>query len=76
MAPSKKPRKMPASSKAKQATLQRHIPGIAEADYTLGINEYVDELAPRTALEIDIAADLAAVTVEHDQLRARKHMLM
>lgn len=76
MAPRKKQQTKPAPTKARQATLQRHIPGIAEADYKHGINAYKEELGPRTALENDLTADIAAVTVEYDQLRARKHMLM
>lgn len=76
MAPrAKQPNKL-APTDAKPATLQRHIPGMAAANYTHGINAYIDELGPRTALEKDLAADVGAVTVECDQLRARKHLLM
>ena len=76
MAPRKKQQNKPAPIKAKPATLQRQIPGIAAADYKHDIIAYMEELGPRTALENALAADIAAVSVEYDQLRARKHMLM
>ena len=76
MAPRKKQQNKPVPTEAKPATLQRQLPGITATDYKHGINAYMDELGPRTALEKALAADIAAVSVEYDQLRARKHMLM
>lgn len=70
MAPRKKQQNMPAPITAKPATLQRQIPGIVASDYKHDINGYMDELGPRTALENALAADIAAVSVEHDQTRA------
>lgn len=76
MAPRKRQQSPPAPTEAKPATLQRQIPGIAATDYIHSINAYMDELGPETALEKALAADIGAVTVEYEQLRARKHMLM
>ena len=76
MAPRKKQQNKPVPTEAKPATLQRQLPGVTATDYKNGINAYMDELGPRTALEKALAADIAAVSVEYDQLRARKHMLM
>lgn len=76
MAPLKQKQNIPAATEAKPTTLQRQIPGMAEAAYKSGVDAYTDELGPRTALEKALAADIAAVSVEYDQVRARKHMLM